>query len=432
MQIAGPWGFVLCIALVLLLLGTTAGFIDGRLWISEPLVCAAVGVAVGPLGLGLLALHVGADPNGAAFMREAARVTLVIAVMGAAMRLPSGWLRRQWRGLAVVLGPGMLAMWGARALITWLVFHLPGFVCLLIGAALAPTDPVLATPVVSGKLAREHISEDLRYGITAESGANDGIALPFVMLPILLLGTGRDPLVHWMVHVVLWEVGTAVAIGVAAGWLTCQLLRWTARHYVEAGSLLTVALALALAVMAAERVLDGDSILAAFVAGAMLNQGYEGEAEKRQERFNEAISRFFDLPVLIIFGAALPWAGWAGMGWRAPAFAMAIVLLRRLPAWLLLRPLVAWIRNVPEALFSGWFGPMGIAALFYALEGQRRTGLSELWPIVSLAVIASIVAHGMTGTPLAALLGPARDAEAEPTNAEPAKSPATVAATDSD
>ena len=93
------------------------------------------------------------------------------------------------------------------------------------------------------------------------------------------------------------------------------------------------------------------------------------------------------------------------MGWRAPAFAAGVLLLRRIPAWLLLGRFMPWARSLPENLFAGWFGPVGAAALFYALEAQDLTGRDDLWPIVSLAAMASVVAHGLTGTHLSALLG---------------------------
>jgi NhaP-type Na+/H+ or K+/H+ antiporter len=93
------------------------------------------------------------------------------------------------------------------------------------------------------------------------------------------------------------------------------------------------------------------------------------------------------------------------MGWRGPAFVAALLLMRRMPAWLLLGRFMPWARRLPENLFAGWFGPVGAAAMFYALQGQDMTGLTVLWPIVSLAAVGSVIAHGITGTHLSVLLG---------------------------
>ena len=398
-----PWLLLFCVFGLLVALGTTSGLVNERLWVSEPLACALAGVALGPAGLDLLRLDPGADPASAAVLREAARVTLAIAVTGAALRVPAGWVRANWRGLAVALGPGMVLMGAAGALVAAAALGLPLMASLLVGAAVAPTDPVLSAPILTGRLARAAVPDDLRHALTAESGANDGLALPLVMLPILLLGHGpAEAGVEWVVHVLAWEIGGAVAVGAALGWLASRCLGWAAgRPDAEPTSLVAAVLALALASLAGVRVLGGDGILAAFVAGLVLNEGIRAsQAEEGHQRFNEALGRFFDLPVMIVFGAAIPWAAWAGLGWRGALFAAGVLLLRRLPAWLLLGRLMPWTRSAPRALFAGWFGPVGAAALFYAVEVQDRTGLAAVWPAVSLAVGASVLAHGVTGTPL--------------------------------
>ncbi len=411
-----PWLLLLCVFGLLVALGTTSGLVNERLWVSEPLACALFGVLIGPAGLGLLQLDPGGHPLAASVLREAARVTLAISVTGAAIRLPADWITKHWRGLAVALGPGMLLMWAAGTAVTAAALGLSAASCFLVGAAVAPTDPVLSAPILTGRLAQRAVPDDLRHALTAESGANDGLALPLVMLPILLLGRGPAKAgLEWVIHVLLWEIGCAVAVGAAAGWLACRCLRWAAqRPDAEPTSLVTAVLALALAVLAGVRVLDGDGILAAFVAGAVLNNGIRAsKAEERNERFNEALGRFFDLPVMILFGAAIPWGAWIGLGWRGAAFAVGILLLRRPPAWLLLRPLMPWMRSLPDALFAGWFGPIGAAALFYAIEIQDLTGLHTTWPAISLAVGASVLAHGITGTPLTHLFGRPRPLRAE-------------------
>jgi NhaP-type Na+/H+ or K+/H+ antiporter len=395
-------------AALLLLLGATSGLVNAKLWISEPLVCAAFGVAIGPAWLGLLSLDPVHNPQAHMFLREAARITLAIAVLAAAIRLPQGWIRRHWRGLAVALGPGMVLMWAAGALVAAASFALPWRICALIGAVIAPTDPVLSAPVVSGALARRAVPADLRHAITAESAINDGLAGPIVMLPVIALstrGTWHAIGLHWLLHAVLWDVGTALLLGAAAGYVARRLMRWAARQeHAERSSLLTIALALALAVMCGLQAVGGNGVLGAFVAGAVLNDGYDSANQEHQEHFNEAITRFFDLPIMILLGVAAPWGAWAAMGWHALAFVACVLLLRRMPAWLLLRQGMPWARRLPYNLFAGWFGPIGAAAMFYALTAQDSTGLQTLWPIVSLAAAASVVAHGITGTPVTAFL----------------------------
>jgi NhaP-type Na+/H+ or K+/H+ antiporter len=410
MSVPHPWLLIFAVTTLLLLLGATSGLVNSRLWISEPLACALFGVAIGPVGVGLLRLDPGQSEVARHFLLEVARFTLAIAVLAAAIRLPPRWLRGNWRGLAAALGPGMVMMWAAGALVTRLCTGLPWLVSVLIGAIVAPTDPVLSAPVVSGELARKSVPEELRNAITAESGINDGLAAPLVLLAVLLVQakgvvSGRG-LADWALDAVVWQVGSAVVVGAAAGF-AAKYLTATAAHKMgaERSSLLTLALALALATLAGLQAIGGNGVLGAFVAGAVLQYAYDEEYQEHQDNFNEAITRFFDLPVMVLLGAAAPWAAWRAMGWWAVAFAVGILVLRRMPAWLLLRRAFPWTRSFSENLFVGWFGPIGAAAMFYALEAQQMTGLKVLWPVVSLAACASVLAHGVSGTHLSAMLG---------------------------
>lgn len=406
-----PWLLLFCVMGVLLLLGATSGLVNSRLYMSEPLVCAIAGVLVGPLALNLIHLYPAEDPAARALLREAARVTLAIAVLAGAIRLPRGWLRRNWRGLAVVLGPGMILMAASGAAIAMASFQLPFLTCLLIGAMVAPTDPVLSAPVVTGALANRAVPTQLRHGITAESGINDGLAAPLVMLPIFLILDARPgdighALKDWGIEAVALEMLGAVAVGAAGGYLAKVCLRWAAeQEHADHASLLTIALALALATLGGLQALGENGVLGAFVAGAVLNEAYSDEYEQHQEHFNEAIGRFFDLPIMFLLGAAAPWEAWYALGWHGVAFVIALLLLRRIPAWLLLRRWIPWSRPLPHAIFAGWFGPIGAAALFYVCEAQDMTGDATLWPVVSLAAAASVVVHGITGTPVSRMVG---------------------------
>ncbi|NPD70216.1 sodium:proton antiporter [Lichenicola cladoniae] len=414
MTIPDPWLLAFSVTALLLLLGASSGLVNSELWMSEPLVCALAGILLGPVVFGFIRIDPGHDPTARAVFREARRVTLAIAVLASAVRLPRGWLRRHWRSLSVALGPGMLLMWAAGTAVAWVCLGLPLLDCALVGAILAPTDPVLSAPVVSGPLARRTVPDDLRHAINAESGINDGLAQPFVMIPLFLILATR-PGLHghgigdWLLQVLAIEIGSAVVLGAAAGWAAGVCLRWAGRHPdAERSSLLTIALALALATLAGLQAIGGNGVLGAFVAGAVLNESFSEQHEEHQEHFNEAVARFFDLPIMFLLGAAAPWADWYQMGWRAPVFVLCILLFRRLPAWLLLGGLMSWTRPFSHRLFAGWFGPVGAAALFYACDAQGATGIGALWPVVSLAAAASVVAHGITGTHLSVFLGRSR------------------------
>lgn len=391
-----------------LLLGVVSGYIRNHLWISEPAICLAIGAALSPLEFELLGVASGSEEYLSLF-QQVARITLAISVMGAALRLPKSYIRRHRRELALILGLGLPLMWLSGSLLAYTVLSVPLLTALLIGSVLAPTDPVLADSIVAGKTAEENVPARLRHSITAESGANDGLALLLVMMPVLLLTEApADAFGHWLAVTLLWQVLAAIAIGAALGALAGRALVWAyAQPFSEPVSALTVSVALALTTVACVHLIGSSGILAAFVAGLLFKRYLVRVEDPRHEHVQEAIGRFFDLPVFILFGLSVPWRAWLDLGWTAGLFAIAVLLLRRPPVWLLLRPVLPSLEGWREALFNGWFGPIGIAALFYAAEASHLTGVDEIWTIGSLVVFTSIMMHGMSATPLILRFGQA-------------------------
>ncbi len=396
-----------CIGGLILLLAPISGLIKGRLYVSEPLLALLAGILLGPHALGLLSVGDVANPR--PLVEEGARVTLAIAVVGTALRLPEGYPLRQWRPLAVMLGLVMPLMWLIGGALVHVVLGVPFGLAMLIGAVVTPTDPVLASSIVTGAVAEKNIPGRLRDLISAEAGANDGFALLFVILPLLLLELPvGEALRQWLTFTLLWEVIASVLfgalLGLGAGWL---LRRAADKDTTAHTSLLGATLALALTVLGAVAVFGGDGVLAAFAAGVAFNMMAHGERLERQEHVQETITRFFTLPAFVLLGLAVPWAQWASLGWAGVILAGAMLLVRRLPVLLALRPLLRPVRGMRDALLVGWFGPIGVGALFYAAMVVRETHRTEVWTVSSLLICASVVAHGVSATPLTKLYGSA-------------------------
>jgi sodium/hydrogen antiporter len=391
---------------LLLLLGMLGGLLKERTFVSEPLIALLAGVLIGPAALGLLDLvDLG---NQALILEEAALVTLGVALVGVALRLPVGYSRRNWRLLFVLLGIVMPLMWIAGSFLVYLIVGVPFWVAVMIGAIVTPTDPVVASSIVAGGVAERNLPAKLRHAISAESGFNDGLALPFVVLPVLVLSEPPgEVLGHWLTHTVLLEIVAGAALAALMGYLAGKTLRWAERkETMERTSLLTISLALSLTVLGVTELLHLNGVLAAFVAGVVFNFAGSSEAKENQEEIQEAISRFFDLPIFVLLGMALPWQGWLDLGWRGPLLVVAVLLLRRLPAVLVLRPLLGPLRGrAKDVLFLGWFGPIGAAALYYAAFSLRETGIEEAWMVGSLVICASALVHGVTATPLTKFYG---------------------------
>lgn len=386
-----------------LVLALSAGFLERSLWVSEPLIAMAIGIAVGPVGLGLFR----PDAWGAhqRVLEELARLTLGISLMGVALRLPSEWVRRSWRPLGLLLLVGMPLMWLVSGLCGWLILGLPVLEALLLGAVLAPTDPVAASTIVTGTFAERHLDADTRHLISAESGANDGLAFLLLMLPVLLREHSAGvALERWLLEVLLLEVLGSALGGALFGWAVSRALRRVyAWKHASRGSLLAVTLAISLTLLGVVKLLGGDGILAVFAAGLVFNwyiREDEGHEEARHERVQETAKRFFDVPVFLFFGMVLPWSDWVALGWRGLAFVVAVLVLRRLPVVLALARALAPVRSLRDALFVGWFGPIAVAAMVYAGWADLREGHHTLWIVSTLTIFASLVAHGLSATPL--------------------------------
>lgn len=364
------------------------------------LLAFAAGVIVGPLGLGWLDLALLGDR--ATIVEKAARITLGIGLVGVALRVPREFPRRNWRDLLVLLGLGMPLMWLLTTTVTFALLDVGILTAALIAAVLTPTDPVAAGPIVTGPLAEEHIPQRLRDTISFESGANDGLAYLFLFLPLLLLTKPADAaLAEWLTSTVLWHVLAATAIGFGTGWAAARLLQAAERRELIDGNWrLIYTVSLALVALGVGRLIRTDEVLLVFAAGAAFVQVVSADDRDEEERGQEAVNRFFAIPVFLLLGTVVPWDGWLALGWRGVAVAAGVLLLRRLPMLLLLRPLLRNVRDTREALFVGWFGPIAIAAAYYASLAERHLHDPRVWHVVSLVIAASVVAHGVTGAPL--------------------------------
>ncbi len=395
---------VLAVSTIFLLTGVISGVVRRSL-ISIPLIALAAGVLLGPLGAGLLQPATWGNPY--LLLEGAAFLTLGIGLMSIALRLPRGDLRRRWRALAVLLGLVMTAMWLVSTALICGILRLPPLVG-LVAAAITPTDPILARAVVDGDVARRFVPEPARLTLTEESAINDGLGLPFVALSLALLtvplGKALGP---WMLNTILWAIAGGAALGLAIGWGAAWLVRWAGqRRLVDPGYWYAIPVALSLFALTGVHALGADGVLAAFTAGV----GYAAVRTRRNRQAEQlvqaTVNNLVTVPVFVLLGAALPWANWLALGWPALLLPAGILVFRRLPAVLLFQPLLRrQFRDYREAAFAGWFGPMGVSALFYATLIVQQTGLQAVWTVVALVITSSVIAHGVTAVPLARWLG---------------------------
>ncbi|KAJ1966201.1 hypothetical protein GGI12_000223 [Dipsacomyces acuminosporus] len=380
------------------------------LFVSETLVAFLFGVLFGPSGAGAIVPDKWIDVP--SFTLEFTRLIIAVQVMAAGITLPKKYLWRELKSLLMLLGPVMTWMWFTSAMILMLVFRLGLLESLLIASCVAPTDPVLANSIVKGKFAEAKVPQQLRDIISAESGANDGLGYPFLYLAIYLLKYGtREALTRWVLVVILWEVALSIAIGASVGWAARKLLQFARdKEWIDHDSFLSFAISLTLLTLGLVALVGSDDILACFVAGNSLTWDDWFREETKEAHFQDVLDTLFNYTFFVYLGAIIPWdsltsgVGTATTG-RFITAAILIILFRRLPVVLAVTRLTPAIRTFREAFFAGWFGPIGVGAVFYAmvayeeLQDEVFDGLRAreyLLPIVFSLVIASVVVHGIT------------------------------------
>lgn len=372
---------------------------------SLPLLAFLIGLVVGPSMVGLL--HPGQWGDEMKILEEATRLTLGVSLMGIALRIPADFVFRHWRSLAVLLGLGMPLMCMASSVLAWGFLEVGMLAALLVGAAVCATDPVVASSIVTGGVAKENLPGRFRHTLSAESALNDGLALPLVMIPVLLLTKSTSSAwSEWVLHVMVWQVGGSILFGALLGYAAGWALRIAEdRGLIDQPSFLVTTLALTLVALGLGKVLGTDSILAVFATGVAFDQQVEGQDRAEEANIQEAVNLFFTLPVFILFGLMAPVEKWQALGWSGIGLVIAVLALRRLPIILLLRPWIERWRDMKVALLAGWFGPIGVSALFYALLIHHKTGDEKAWVAGSLLVAASLFAHGMTAAPVGKAYG---------------------------
>ncbi|HEU4422570.1 MAG TPA: cation:proton antiporter [Pilimelia sp.] len=366
---------------LLLLIAVLVSSLAHRTILSTAVLFLIGGVALGADTSGVLDLHAGSP-----IVATLAELALFAVLFTDGMRV--GWadLRTAWRLPGRALGLGLPLTLLLTALFARYVAGLDWPEALLIGAVLAPTDPVFAAALVGN----DRVPARLRHLLNVESGVNDGLALPFVVL-FLAIAAGSGDL-----H--LADLGTELALGVFIGitvpWLAILLER--TRFFAASAAYEPLnAVAIGLLVLALGKVTHGNLFLAAFAAGVTVAT-FGPDQKHAFEGFGELVAELLKLAALLVFGALIsvrflgeiPWTGWV--------FALlALFVARPVALWL------SFLRSklgAREQLAAMWFGPKGFASVVYGLL-VLQSGIpaaDAVFHLVALTIVLSILLHSST------------------------------------
>ncbi|KAG6322631.1 hypothetical protein E4U44_003644 [Claviceps purpurea] len=399
-----------------------SSFIKERMYIGEATVATLCGVIFGPHAANLI--NPNSWGNTDIVTVEFSRIVLVVQCFAVGVELPKFYMEKHWKSVVFLLVPVMTAGWLLTSLfVWWMIPALDWLESLVIAACVTATDPVLASSVVGkGKFAKR-VPKHLRDLLSAESGCNDGMAFPFIYLSLYLIQYNRDAgqvSYHFIVYVVLYECIFGAIYGFLIGYIARHGIKYAeSRDMIDRESFLVFYFVVALFCAGSGSILGVDDLLVGFAAGVgFSNDGWFGE-KTEESHVSNVIDLLLNLAYFVYFGTIIPWEqynnGLFGMAaWRLVVIAIFVLLFRRIPIMMMLKPFIPDVKNWREALFAGHFGPIGVGAIFVAilaraeLEHHEPVPLGELppedapfykliylvWPIVTFLVISSILIHG--------------------------------------
>ncbi|WP_431271281.1 cation:proton antiporter [Dankookia sp. P2] len=373
--------------------------------LSLPMFCVAFGFAA-------FGLSAGDTPHPLHYPAVTERLTelvVIVALTSAGLKLDRRFGWHSWMLTWRLLGLAMpLSIAGIALVAHWLLGLGPA-AALLLGAALAPTDPVLASDVQVGP-PRSGEEDEVRFTLTAEAGLNDGLAFPFVHLAIGLSLNDALPgewVWDWAAVDVVWKLGA----GIAAGWAVGSALGWLSFRVPNRARLSRtgdgfVALGVTFLAYGVTELVHGYGFLAVFVAALRLRAAERHHRyHDRLHDFAEQTERLLMMVLLVLFGGALAGGLLDPLDWWGVlAAVMFLFVVRPLAGWVALLGTAA---PLEERAAISFFGIRGLGSFYYlafALN-QAPFGHGErLWAVLGLTVVVSIALHGVTVTPAMRLL----------------------------
>ncbi|UPK98159.1 hypothetical protein LCI18_009094 [Fusarium solani-melongenae] len=417
-------------------------------YLGIALPAVVVGIILGPVAAKLIE----ADKWGAGHEGQTRSITLGVTrvmiglqLVMAGYQLPARYCLTRWREMVLCLLPIMTMMWICTTLcVIATVPKVTVLSALVIASCVACTDPVLSQAIAKGPFADKFVARPLREIISAEAGANDGFGFPFLMLAVYIMrctGGGRVEerandtevllsrtkeldmgvgvaLKEWFLETWLYMMILSVVYGAVVGYPSRKSIGFCLkRKWIDNESFLLLPTAIGLFIVGTCGAIGTDDSLACFVAGCALNWDghYLTESQRRYDEVNTSIQMLLNFGGFFYIGTVLPWSafqdpGGTGLTYgRLFCLGFMVLFLRRIPAMLVAYKLMPKVcKNYKEALFMGYFGPIGAGAVFYieyAREvlpefGEGNTEETDLvlaiGPVVYWLVLFSIVVHGLS------------------------------------
>ncbi len=423
-----PYPILLAVLGLTVLIAAVLPNLVERLPISLPMVVVAIGMAVFALPVGLEAPRPGLEARSAERLTE---FVVIVSLMGAGLKLrrPVGW--RSWNTTWRLLGITMPLTVVAIAVLGQAALGLPLATAILLGAVLAPTDPVLASDVQlqgpgqddatvdieTSDDMRRHAGDETRFALTSEAGLNDGLAFPITNLAIAI-AAGGSWFVPWLLDDVVLKLGIGLGVGLLLGRVIgAAAFAPDSRFALASTGHGFVALGATLAVYGITEMVHGYGFLAVFVAAVVIRRSeVDHEYQTLMHDFAETLERLASVLFLLLLGGAVVDGALRGLTTTGVVVGVVIVLV--------IRPLTGWLALLGDRhdgatrAAIAFFGIRGMGTIYYlahAVNEELFPRAAEVWAVAVLTILVSVVVHGVTATPvLARLDGRRRDRATAP------------------
>jgi NhaP-type Na+/H+ or K+/H+ antiporter len=372
----------------LLLLGALLSGLAGRSVLSLAAVFVLAGFILGEGATGVL--HFNANSG---FVADLATVALIVILFRDGLEVDAEMLQREWSAPLRKLAIGMPLTAAIVAVAAHGLIGLTWVESFLLGALLSPTDPILSSGVVTDP----RVPRVIRHSLNLESGLNDGLALPAVLALVAALEAQGNHFVWW--HFVLQDIGLGLAFGLVCGVVGSVLMPRGEDTRIPAHQKALYGLGIAFATYSVTVLPPhGNGLIAVFVAAIVVGIRRPDLREHFAEGVGE-IAEIVKLGVFAVFGSLLTVGGLTAEGWAAVAVVLATLLLAR--------PVAIWVALAGTGLdreakaFMAWFGPKGVATMTFSLLilGRQLPAGVTIFDVAALAVVVSVVLHGLTETP---------------------------------
>ncbi len=391
------WDFLV---IGLLLLGVTLGssWIT-RLPLSYALIYLIAGIFLGPYGFGIIDLSPDAE-----FLERLTEIVVIVSLFACGIKMNRPLNPWAWHSTVRLIGLLMPLTIGAIALLAHFCLGYDWGAAILLGAILAPTDPVLASEV---QLTDTDDHNELRFGLTSEGGLNDALAFPFVYFGLYWLKDNQwdNWFKSWVAVDLIWAIMAGIAGGIVVARIINALSKRLRRAYgVEEEMEDLIALATILITYALTEAINGYGFLAVFVAGVVVRRSRSLDSEKKtsQLHFTGLMERLLEVGTILLVGAMLRIEPVFTYGGQTLLIAGALIFL--------IRPIATWISTIGDnlrpttRLLFGWFGIRGVGSLYYLTyalsDGIPDEIASPLSWITFFTVTLSVIIHGISATPL--------------------------------